>query len=314
MRKTVVLILLLCLSLTQAVKAQTTATADIKQLQKEMYRLFPTNEVDSFTKVVEQLKVLCQKSGDETLFYKAWCNLAIYSFSHVDRNKGLDILKEVRTYAEQHNSKYGLFASTLVSASQLSTLKLYDQAEKMYREAIDYQHRFFPEESAASAYLGLAKIYTNQGKVEQILDCADHALAEPGVIVIHRLAAKSYKCMAIYISDFPDKKERFNECYAQRETVKALKGSDDDFGQVVDYEYALINENYEQALAIAQEMRTKLDRLNKLPTVYALMNNYEQAYLTLKEYYTYRDSVNSEDLKKESSEHALQLADRKSVV
>lgn len=192
MRKTVVLILLLCLSLTQAVKAQTTATADIKQLQKEMYRLFPTNEVDSFTQVVEQLKVLCQKSGDETLFYKAWCNLAIYSFSHVDRNKGLDILKEVRTYAEQHNSKYGLFASTLVSASQLSTLKLYDQAEKMYREAIDYQHRFFPEESAASAYLGLAKIYTNQGKVEQILDCADHALAEPGVIVIHRLAAMSY--------------------------------------------------------------------------------------------------------------------------
>ena len=51
-----------------------------------------------------------------------------------------------------------------------------------------------------------------------------------------------------------------------------------------------------------------MDRLNKLPTVYALMNNYEQAYLALKEYYTYRDSVNSEDLKKESSEHALQLS------
>ena len=99
-----------------------------------------------------------------------------------------------------------------------SSLRHFAQAEHEFTEAINYQHRFFPDESAAAPYLGIAKIYVNLKKPEKVLDCARKALAEPNVIIQHRLSAWTYICCAYYDDHYSC--EDFNRAYAEREKLK----------------------------------------------------------------------------------------------
>ena len=87
-----IIVLLLSLCLWQATEAQTTATTELEQLQQEMYRYYSTQQVEKFTSAVERLKKVALQQGDERAFYKAWTNQATYNFTHVSRQKGLDVL------------------------------------------------------------------------------------------------------------------------------------------------------------------------------------------------------------------------------
>ena len=194
--------------------AAQTDSATIKLLEKEMYRFFSSSESDSFMLVTERLKEACQEAGasQEHLFYKCWANQAIYYFTRINRNRGLNMAQQVYDYAIQHDSKFGLFTSTYAMATMQGNLRRYDQAEKSFYEAIDYQHRYFPDESAAAPYLGLAKIYVNTNRLDKVLDCAHKALAEPGIIMQHKLSAWSYICFAY--ADPHYTKDDFNQAYA----------------------------------------------------------------------------------------------------
>ena len=88
MRHLTTILLLCCLCLTQGARAQGDATARYEQLQKEMYRLFPSRDTEGFTSVTEQLKELAKERGDERMFYKAWGNQAMFDFN----GKALDSL------------------------------------------------------------------------------------------------------------------------------------------------------------------------------------------------------------------------------
>jgi tetratricopeptide (TPR) repeat protein len=168
--------------------AQTSGTAGndrIAQLEKEMYRYYSSNAIDSFMLITDQLIEACREAGpsQERLFYKAWSNQAIYSFNKVNRTRGLELAHQIHDYAYQHDSKFGLYTSTYALATMSSGLRHFAQAEHEFNEAINYQHRFFPDESAAAPYLGMAKVYVNLHKPEKVLDCARKALAEPNVIM-----------------------------------------------------------------------------------------------------------------------------------
>ena len=138
----------------------------IAQLEKEMYRYYSSNAIDSFMLITDQAG-----PSQERLFYKAWSNQAIYSFNRVNRTRGLELAHQIHDYAYQHDSKFGLYTSTYALATMSSSLRHFVQAEHEFTEAINYQHRFFPDESAAAPYLGLAKIYVNTEKPEKVLDC-----------------------------------------------------------------------------------------------------------------------------------------------
>ena len=72
LRHSVILLLCCLLAMVPQVQAQTAATPDMGQLQKEMYRLFPTRNTDEFMSVTERLKEASLKAGDEKLFYRTW--------------------------------------------------------------------------------------------------------------------------------------------------------------------------------------------------------------------------------------------------
>ena len=287
--------------------ASQTDTAAIKLLEREMYRFFSTAESDSFMLVSERLKEACQAAGDsqERLFYKCWANQAIYYFSRISRSRGLNMAQLVHDHAAQHNSKFGLYTSTYAMATMLTNLRRYEQAERGFCEAIDYQHRYFPDESAAAPYLGLAKIYVNTSRPGKVLDCARKALAEPGVIMQHRLSAWSYICIAY--SDPHYTTDDLNHAYAEREKVKQAFGHDDMFGETVDLYHARKNGRLVEALEMALRLKGMFDRLNMTSEVYAEMGDYKNAYLWHKRYKAYADSVNTAEVQQLSYEYASQL-------
>ena len=300
---------LMAVIVTLAVAAQTSGADDdrIAQLEKDMYRYFSSSATDSFMYITDQLIEACRKAGpsQERLFYKAWSNQAIYSFNKVSRTRGLELAHQIHDYAYQHDSKFGLYTSTYALATMSSSLSHYDQAEREFNEAISYQHRFFPDESAAAPYLGMAKIYVNQKKSEKVLDCARKALAEPDVIMQHKLSAWSYICLAYHEDQYS--RDDFNRAYAEREKVKRENGHDDSFGSAVNFYYAMKNGRYAEALNIATNIKGGSDRLEFMAKAYANLGDYRQAYLYQMRYKKYRDSANTAEVQQMSYEYAAQL-------
>ena len=300
---------LMAVMATLAAAAQTSDTDDdrIAQLEKEMYRYYSSNATDSFMLVTDQLIEVCREAGpsQERLFYKAWSNQAIYSFTKVNRTRGLELAHQIHDYAYQHDSKFGLYTSTYALATMSSSLRHFAQAEREFNEAINYQHRFFPDESAAAPYLGLAKIYVNQKKPEKVLDCARKALAEPDVIMQHKLSAWTYICIAYHDDQYS--RDDFNSAYAERENVKREIGHDDNFGQTVDYFYAIKNGRYAEALNNASNIKSASDRLLYMSKAYASLGDYRNAYDYQVLYKDYRDSTNTAEVQQMSYEYAAQL-------
>ena len=279
----------------------------IAQLEKEMYRYYSSNATDSFMLITDQLIEACRKAGpsQERLFYKAWSNQAIYSFNRVNRTRGLELANQIHDYAYQHDSKFGLYTSTYALATMSSSLRHFAQAEHEFTEAINYQHRFFPDESAAAPYLGMAKIYVNLEKPEKVLDCARKALAEPNVILQHKLSAWTYICFAYSNDQYS--RDDFNRAYAEREKLKRENGHDDTFGTIVNYFYAMKNGSYAEALDIASSIKSGSDRLQFMSKAYASLGDYRQAYLYQVRYKDYRDSVNTAEVQQMSYEYAAQI-------
>ena len=309
MKKKIFIVLTVVMT-TLAAGAQTSgADGDdhIAQLEKEMYRYYSSSAIDSFMLITDQLIEACRKAGpsQERLFYKAWSNQAIYSFNRVNRTRGLELAQQIHDYAYQHDSKFGLYTSTYALATMSSTLRHFAQAEHEFTEAINYQHRFFPDESAAAPYLGIAKIYVNLKKPEKVLDCARKALAEPNVIMQHKLSAWSHICIAY--NDEKYSRDDFNRAYAEREKLKHVIGHDDNFGPVVNFYHAMKNGRYAEALDIATNIQGGADRLGFISEAYASLGDYRQAYLYRMRHMEYRDSVNTAEVQKMSYEYATQI-------
>ena len=309
------IILLLCLFLPVVAVAQADTT-EIRRLEKDMYRFFGTEEADSFNRVIDQLKALTQKAGDEKLYYKAWCNQAINTFSHVSRERGLEIGREVREYAKEHDSKFGLYTSTYALASMLSTSKMLDLAERTYLEALDYKRRFFPEENAAAVYLGLAKVYVNKHDRQRVRECAEHALAEENTIPLHQLSAWSYMCFSVADDDMfegggqkqrDSVRDEFNRVYAEREKAKELLGHDDSFGGVVDFYHAVLNGHTHELVSVAQGMKSGLDQAHYLAIAYSLLGDYHKAYQEMVRFKKLSEQKNSQEVQTQSAQSAMQL-------
>ena len=279
----------------------------IAQLEKEMYRYYSSNAIDSFMLITDQLIEACREAGpsQERLFYKAWSNQAIYSFNNVNRTRGLELAHQIHDYAYQHDSKFGLYTSTYALATMSSGLRHFAQAEHEFNEAINYQHRFFPDESAAAPYLGMAKVYVNLHKPEKVLDCARKALAEPNVIMQHRLSAWTYICIAYSNNQYS--RDDFNRAYAEREKLKRENGHDDNFGSVVNFYHAMKNGRYAEALNIATNMSGGIDRLEFAAQAYARLGDYRQAYLYQLRHKKNRDSANTAEVQQMSYEYAAQI-------
>ena len=286
--------------------------ADIERLKNVMYQYFSTDSVDLFMRATDSLKVLCLKTGNEDLFYRAWGNQASFAFSKISRERGLEIAREERVYAEKHNSKFGLYSSTCTYASFMSTIGMTDEAEKGFLEAIDYQRRFLPGENSAFLYIGLAKIEHNRHNYEKTVDYAEKALAERGASPVHRVHAYSYLCAGLgemYNADSKDAtlRKRFNKAYTERQQLLKDEKQSDAMGGIVKFYEAMVNGRNKELPELAMQVQNKFNRLGFIHSAWAQNGDYQKAYYAFKEYKAYSDSVNRAEVSQATSESTIQL-------
>ena len=302
----IILFFLLCLPIQLLAQKNDTA-ATIEQLEKEMYRLYPTRNVDEFMDVTDRLKEASLKAGNEGLFYRAWANQAYFLFSKIDRQKGMDIAKAMNEYSKQHDSKLGIYYSSLTNANQCSSLRMEDDALKLYLNAIQYKQKHLPDVNAAPAYIGAAKIYYNRRDKEKVLEMTRKALAEPNLIGANAVDAWSYRCLAAMIPEGADHKAEYNKVYDEWKKAKEKYKANSSFTDLIEIYHAQVNGDYKQMLELAQTVRNTQDRYRFISHAYEWLGDWENSLAYFKKYKTISDSLNSAETRRQTAEHTLQL-------
>ena len=281
-------------------------TADIEQLRKDMYRLFnKPDSLDKFMQVTDQLIEVSKQKNNEELLYKAWANQAIMLSQIGKRQQALDIIKVMSDYARNNDSKYGLFTSTQANAHIASGLRMEDQAEELYLRCINYKEQYLPHLNIATIYLGLAKIYFNKGKKGKVLEMAEKALHEPDLLPEHLVQALGYRCIATTLGR--DDKEAFNRYYAELDKARQKTGISMNLSKRLDVYHAELNGDYEKMLALAQGLKSKMDRMTMTARAYTLLGRWEEAYHIQVAYKKYCDSINSAESRNLALSQSLAL-------
>ena len=130
----------------------------IMKLKTEMLRLISTSERDNFTEVTEELKDVCQKNGNERLFYEAWGNQSVYEAAHQDYATADKIANQIADYAKDQNSHWGNYIALHVKAVNALQKQDYQVAEEGFKKAVEFRHKYFPNESAGEDLQELMKI------------------------------------------------------------------------------------------------------------------------------------------------------------
>ncbi len=291
----------------QMLAQENATTATIEQLEKEMYRLYPTRNVDEFMDATERLKEAALKAGEEGLFYRAWANQASFNFTKIDRQKGMDIAKAMNEYSKQHDSKLGIYYSSLTNANQASSLKMEEDALKLYLNAIEYKQKYLPNVNAAPAYIAAAKVYHNRQQKDKVLEMTDKALAEPNIIASNIVDAWTYRCMAALMPPGVDHKEEFNQAYEEWKKAKEKYNYNTAFSNLIEIYHAQVNGDYKQMLELAKEIKNPQERYQMMSHAYEWLGVWDEALTCFKKYKLICDSLNSAETRKQTAEHALQL-------
>ena len=303
---TILIFILLCMPIKMQAQENATA-ATIEQLEKEMYRIYPTHNVDEFMDVTERLKEAALKAGNEGLFYRAWANQASFIFSKIDRQKGMEIAKAMNEYSKQHDSKLGIYYSSLTNANQSSSLRMEEDALKLFLNAIQYKQKYLPNVNAAAAYIGVAKIYYNRRQKDKVLEMTDKALAEPNLIGSSIVDAWSYRCMATMIPEGVDHRDEFNHAYEEWKRAKEKYKYNSSLSNLIEVYHAQINGDYKKMLELAKEVKIPQERYRFMAHAYEWLGDWNNALDYFKKYKLLSDSLNSAETRKQTAEHTLQL-------
>lgn len=288
-------ILTLLVLLTLPTSAQTFA-----ELEQELYQYELSEDEQKLMETAERLKEKAQQEGNERMFYKAWGYQAHYQTRNRHRNKGLSIAKDMMDHATQNNHKYGIYTSTIIAASILNRMGDYDDAEANYKDAIQYLHKHFPNESAAYPYIDLGIIYylyyRDRNESQRMLDLA---LKEPNITPLQKLEVYSIKCMQVaapsdYITVRHSKEEvaEFQRLYAEREKIKKVVGHDDTRGPTIEVWRCIFDQNYDEALKLCEALKKKpISYYSMMCHIHLAQGDYKQAYIYNKHYQNYNDSV-----------------------
>jgi signal transduction histidine kinase len=258
----------------------------MKKLQSEMLRLISSDDRDRFMEVTEQLKAECQNQGNERLFYIAWGNQSTYEATQQNYTKADEISDKIAEYAEDQNSYWGNYIALHTKAVTALQKQDYDTAEGEFLKAVDFRHKYFPDESAGDDLQELMKIANHRKDQQAGLRYARQILAEPHVAPIHKGRA------LFRLSQFAfnkNNKELYDSIYNE---LMILKQSDGiaAIEPVVEVNYHIINGNYEEALRLCQELSPE-KRAERMAVIYHRMGDNDKAYEQMARFKAINDSI-----------------------
>ena len=258
----------------------------IMKLKAEMLRLISTSERDNFTKVTEELKDVCQKNGDERLFYVAWGNQSTYEATHQDYGTAEKIANRIADYAKDQNSHWGNYIALHVKAVNALQKQDYQAAEEGFKKAVEFRHKYFPNESAGEDLQELMKIANHRKDQKAGLKYAKQILAEPNAEPIHKGRA------LFRLSQFAfnkNNKELYDSIYDE---LMALKQSDGigTIEPVVEVNHEILNGNYEDALRLCEQLSPE-KKAERMALIYHRMGDNQKAYEQMAKFKKINDSI-----------------------
>ena len=283
LKQNLLVLLVICL-----VSLPSTAKDDIHimKLKAEMLRLISTSERDNFTAVTEELKDVCQKNGNERLFYEAWGNQSIFEATHQDYGTAEKIVSQIDDYAKDQNSYWGNYIVLHVRAVNALQKQDYQVAEEGFKKAVEFRHKYFPNESAGDDLQELMKIANHRKDQKAGLKYAKQILAEPNVAPIHKGRA------LFRLSQFAfnkNNKELYDSIYNE---LMALKASDgiNPIEPVVEVNHEILNGNYEEAVRLCDQLSPD-KKAERLALIYHRMGNDQKAYEQMVKFKKINDSI-----------------------
>ena len=266
----------------------TMAKDDVQQtkLHAEMLRLISTPDKDKFTEVTEQLKTICQQKGDERLFYTTWGNQSIFEATHQNYTEAESIANKIADYAEEQSSHWGKYIVLHVKAMNALQMQHYDEAESGFLKAVEFRHKYFPNESAGDDLQELMKIANHRKDQKAGLKYARQILAEPNVAPIHKGRA------LFRLSQFAfnkNNKELYDSIYNELMKLKQSDGIGT-IEPVVEVNHEILNGNYAEALRLCEQLSPE-KQAERMAVIYHRMGDNNKAYEQMAKFKKINDSI-----------------------
>ena len=285
MKKSIILLLLTFVSLTSTAVSSYNEK-DVMRLKAHMLRLISTAEREKFYEVSNELKDICQQLGDERTFYTAWGNQADYEATRQNYAKADEIADEIAHFAAEQNSHWGNYVALHTRAATALQKQDYMAAEEAYKRAVDFRHKYFPNESAGDDLQELMKIANHRKDQKAGLMYARKILAEPNVAPIHKGRA------LFRLSQFAFNKNNVQQYDSIYNVLMQLKESDGiaAIEPVVEVNYEILHGNYQRALQLCQDLSPD-KKAERMAVIYHLMGNNDKAYEMMAKFKKINDSI-----------------------
>ena len=285
MKKSIILLLLTFVSLTSTAVSSYNEK-DVMRLKAHMLRLISTAEREKFYEVSNELKDVCQQLGDERTFYTAWGNQADYEATRQNYAKADEIADQIAHFAAEQNSHWGHYVALHTRAATALQKQDYMAAEEAYKRAVDFRHKYFPNESAGDDLQELMKIANHRKDQKAGLMYARKILAEPNVAPIHKGRA------LFRLSQFAFNKNNVQQYDSIYNVLMQLKESDGiaAIEPVVEVNYEILHGNYQRALQLCQDLSPD-KKAERMAVIYHLMGNNDKSYEMMAKFKKINDSI-----------------------
>ena len=248
---------------------------------------------------------LCLKTNDEGLYYKSWSNLATFTFRH-NPQKGLKVADEMRDYAKEHDSKYGLITALYTQANMSVKVGMDDRAVELCKQAIDYKNQYLPNINCTHIYWMLAKIHLVKHRKEEALDALNRSKREPDLTPYQQMNILAYKCEAAFCKE-PVDSTLFLNSYTELQKMIKETGRTSEFFTSQDINYAELTGQYDKMLELAHQKPNKVLKYEGIYKAYRDMGRWKEAFDTFNIYVMARDSARTAETRKQIEMSSLEL-------
>ena len=280
---------------------------EAEMLRREQLELLNTNSVEVFMDVSERLKAILKEEGEEEQFYEAWYNQISYVLDNISSSKALNMIGEIRDYADDHGSKYGFFIVSILNAHIAKDMGMTDRALELLQESIKYQKRYLSKmKPMTQVYDNLAAIYKEKHQGEKAIQLIDEALKQSKWSGEDYVVLWSIKCNAVTCIE-PVDTARFMEYHKQLHAIINQYGYSGSAVIYTECYHAQYTQNYSLLLKLAQKITHKGARLKFKIIALDGLNRNQEAIDSFKVYKRWTDKQYNAETRKLAEMSALEL-------
>ena len=252
-------------------------------------------------------QMAAQSDEEEEQLYNNWYDQITYVLGNVSTRKAIDMIGEMRDYADRHDSKYGFFMVTYLSAHVARDMGMYERAEELMLQSIDYKRRNLPQmKPKIQVYYFLTHIYNDRSQGEKAIKALDNALKHSAWSSEDRIALLSLKCDAVAGIE-PLDTARFMDYYGQMRDVVRDNHYEGDVNISAECHHAEFTHDYQRLLDLAEKITNKAERLMFKIAAYDGLGRNQEAIDSFRVYKAWTDKQYNEEMRKLTEMNALEL-------